>query len=171
MRETISALPFTSTAARSGDLWKVPITGGNPATVWETSLGDGDFVPSPDHTRVAMTRKRAGQQGEDLVIRSLSGAQETKVAHDDVSIRDPTWSPDGSQISYIGGATTIPHDSSPSYSGKKLIYANPEYVPGVLFAVSSSGGTPVPIAAKGDYDAFSWVDSNRIVFARQSNLF
>lgn len=44
-------------------------------------------------------------------------------------------------------------------------------MPGVLFAVSSSGGTPVPIGAKGDYHAFSWIDSSRIVFARQSNQF
>ena len=117
-----------------------------------------------------MTRKGAGGEGSDLIIRSLSDSTETKVAHDNVSISDPAWSPDGSQICYIGGAAAIPHDYSPSYSGAKLIYANPEYVPGVLFAVATSGGTPI-IGTEGDYGAFSWIDSRRIVFARQSNQF
>ena len=42
--------------ARSGDLWKIPITGGQPTTVWSTPLGDGDFAPSPDRSRVALKR-------------------------------------------------------------------------------------------------------------------
>lgn len=158
---------------RNGSLWKISVTGGEPTGAWNEPAGedDRDYAPSPDHTRVALTHRSADGKGSDLVVHSLSDSSDTKVAHDDVSINDPAWSPDGSQICYIAGATTIPHNSSPSYSGAKLIYANPEYVPGVLFAVSSSGGTPVPIGAKGDYDAFSWIDSNRIVFARQSNQF
>ena len=157
--------------ARNGDLWKAPITGARPTTVWSTPIGNADFAPSPNRTRIAFTRKGSDGQGNDLVVRSLLDSHETKVAHDDVSISDPAWSPDGSQISYIGGASTISHDSSPSYSGAKLIYTNPEYVPGVVFAVSSSGGAPVAIGTRGDYDAFSWVDSSRVVFARQSNQF
>jgi len=88
-----------------------------------------------------------------------------------VSIYNPFWSPDGSQIAYTGGAVLIPHDSSPSYSGEKLVYRNPEYIAGQLFAVSSSGGGVVPLGTKGDYDAAGWIDSTRIVFARQSNQF
>jgi dipeptidyl aminopeptidase/acylaminoacyl peptidase len=156
---------------RDGDVWKVSITGGAPAKAWSSPTDASDYAPSPDRSRVAMTRKSGDGQGSDLIVRSLADSAETKIAHDNVSISDPAWSPDGSQICYIGGASTIPHDSSPSYSGAKLIYANPEYVPGVLFAVSSSGGAPVPIGTKGDYDAFSWVDSSHIVFARQSNQF
>ena len=157
--------------SRKGDLWQVAVSGGEPRPAWSTPLGDGDFAPSPDRSRVALVRKNAAGQGSDLVVRSLADGTESKVAHDDVNIDGPAWSPDGSQLCYIGGAKLIPHDSSPSYSGQKLIYANPEYVPGVLFAVSSSGGNPAPIGTKGDYDAFSWVDSHRIVFARQSNQY
>ena len=157
--------------ARSGDLWKVPITGARPTTVWSTPMGDGDFAPSPNRSRIALTRNSSDRRGDDLVIRSLLDSRETKVAHNDVSISVPTWTPDGSQISYIGGATTISHDSFPSYSGGKLSYTNPEYVPGVVFVVSSSGGTPLAIGTRGDYDAFSWVNSSRVVFARQSNQF
>jgi len=157
--------------ARGGDLWKAPITGGPPATAWSTPSGDGDFAPSPDRTRIALSQKGSDGRGNNLVVRSLLDSRETKIAHNDVSISDPAWSPDGSQISYIGGATTIPHNSSPLYSGAKLIYANPEDVPGVLFAVSSTGGTPMSIGTKGDYNALSWVDSSHLVFARQSNQF
>ena len=57
--------------ARSGDLWKIPIAGGRPTTVWSTPLGDGEFAPSPDRSRVALKRKGGDGQGDDLVIRSL----------------------------------------------------------------------------------------------------
>jgi len=157
--------------ARNGDLWKVAISGGEPTTAWSTPLGDGDFTSSPDHTRVALTSKRRGGEGSDLIVRSLADSTEAKVAHDNVSIYNPFWSPDGSQIAYTGGAVLIPHDSSPSYSGEKLVYRNPEYIAGQLFAVSSSGGGVVPLGTKGDYDAAGWIDSTRIVFARQSNQF
>ncbi len=136
-----------------------------------TPLQDGDFSPSPDRTRIAVVRKTGAGHGSDLVVLTLSTSAETRIAHDDVNIDSPAWSPDGSQICYIGGAKLIPHDSSPSYSGQKLIFANPEYVPGMLYAVPTSGGKTVPIGTKGDYDAFSWVDSNRVVFARQSNQY
>jgi dipeptidyl aminopeptidase/acylaminoacyl peptidase len=157
--------------ARNGDLWRVAVTGGEPHPAWRTALGDGDFVPSPDRTRIAVAVNNGEGQGSDLVVRSLSDGSQAKIAHHDISIDSPAWSPDGSEICYAGGAKLIAHDSSPAYSGRKLIYANPEYVPGVLYAVSSSGGPPLAIGTTGDYDAFSWVDSTRIVFARQSNQF
>ena len=157
--------------ARKGDLWRVSASEGDPRPAWSTPLGDGDFAPSPDHTRIAFVRKNGGGKGSDLIVRALSEGAETSLIHDDVNIDSLAWSPDGSQICYIGGAKLIPHDSSPSYSGRKLIFANPEYVPGTLFAVSSSGGSPVAIGTKGNYDAFSWVDPTRIVFVRQSNQY
>ena len=142
--------------ARNGNLWKVGATGGEPTAAWSEPAGDGDYAPSPDRTRVAYTHTNAEGKGSDLVIRSLSGSSETNLANHEVSISDIAWSPNGLHICYIGGATTIPHDSSPAYSGAKLIYANPEYVRGVLYAVSTSGGNPTAIGTKGDYDAFSW---------------
>ena len=157
--------------AHNGELWSVDANGGEPRPALNQSLKDGDFVPSPDRTRVALVRKNDGADGKDLVVRALPDGAETKIAHDDVNIDSPAWSPDGSQICYIGGAKLLPHDSSPAYSGQKLIFANPEYVPGILYAVPASGGNPVPIGTKGDYDAFSWVDSSKIVFARQSNQY
>ena len=60
----------------------------------------------------------------------MSDGAESKIAHDDESIYSPLWSPDGSQIAYIGGSKIIRHDESPSYSGEKLIYAVFEYAPG-----------------------------------------
>jgi len=157
--------------ARNGDLWHVALTGGEPRSAWSTPLGDADFAPSPDSMRVAFARKSDKGPGTNLVVRALDGGAETQVAHDDVSIGDPFWSRDGSKIAYIGGATIIPHDSSPSYSGEKLVYRNPEYVAGQLFTVLSSGDGVLPIGTKGDYDAASWIDSTHIVFARQSDQF
>ena len=90
--------------ARDGDLWQLPPSGGEPRRALSTPLQDGDFSPSPDRTRIAVVRKTGAGHGSDLVVLTLSTGAETRIAHDDVNIDNPEWSPDGSQICYIGGA-------------------------------------------------------------------
>ena len=161
---------------RNGDLWRIPANGGEPQAVWNTPEDESDIAPSPDSTRVALVRSQGqpaakSPAGADLVVRSLADGVESKVAHDDISIENPVWSPDGSQLAFIGGSKIIHHDESPSYSGDKLIYAVLEYVPGQLYVVSSSGGKPTALGASGEYNGVMWVDNKHVVFDRQSNHF
>ena len=160
--------------AHSGDLWQTATTGGEPHAVWTTPSPEVEFSPSPDGTKLAFVR--AGSPGEtqhggDLIVRSLSDGTESKIAHDDESIYSPLWSPDGSQLAYIGGSKIIRHDESPAYSGEKLIYAVFEYASGQLYVVYASGGKSVAIDTPGDYNGLAWTDSAHLTYDRQSNAF
>ena len=160
----------------NGNLWQASISGGAPKPVWAASAGESDFTLSPDLASAAFVRASAGQSPEeeaarpsDLIVRSLSDGTETKVAHDDLSIRGIVWSPDGKSLAYTAGAKVIHHDQLPSYSGAKIIYRVSEYVPGQIYATRIAGGKPVAIANPGEYGGLAWIDSTHLTFDGQSN--
>lgn len=162
--------------SHSGDLWQVAATGGKLRAVWTTAASGTDFFPSPNRTRVAFVRLsgsavEGSRQGSDLVVGSFAEGTESKVAHDAQSVSGPVWSPDGSEIAYIGGGKIIRHDESPAYSGEKLIFAFSEHLPGQLYVVSAIGGKPVAIGVPGEYNGLAWVDNAHIVFDRESNAY
>lgn len=159
-----------------GDLWQVSVTGGTPKPAWSKPDHGRDFVPSPDAKRVAFVRGSSSEDegvphGSDLIIRWLSDGTESTVAHDDVSLRNILWSPDGKSLAYIAGSKIIHHDESPSYSGEKLIYRVSEFVPGQIYAVKLDGSRPVAVAKPAEYGGLAWVDSNRLVFDGESKDF
>jgi Tol biopolymer transport system component len=160
--------------SRRADLWQVAANGGGARAVWITSAAEVEFSLSLDANRLAFVRAGSAgeaQHGGDLIIRSMSDGAESKIAHDDESIFSLLWSPDGSQIAYIGGSKIIRHDESPSYSGEKLIYAVFEYAPGQLYVVPAAGGNPTVIDTKGEYNGLAWTDSAHLTYDRQSNAF
>jgi dipeptidyl aminopeptidase/acylaminoacyl peptidase len=159
-----------------GDLWQVAASGGAPKAVWSKPDPGSGFVLSPDGKRVAFVRSNRAEAGDaphpsDLIIRWLSDGTESTTAHDDVSIRNILWSPDGASIAYIGGSKIIHHDESPAYSGAKLIYRVSEFVPGQIYALKLAGGTPVAVAKPGEYGGLAWVDATHLVFDGQSKDF
>src|SRR5579859_2115140 len=159
-----------------GDLWQVAVNGGAPKPVWSKPDPGSGYVLSPDGKRVAFVRRSQATTGDaphssDLIIRWLSDGTESTTAHDDVSIRNILWSPDGASVAYIGGSKIIHHDESPSYSGAKLIYRVSEFVPGQIYALKLAGGTPVAVAKPGEYGGLAWIDANRLVFDGQSKDF
>ncbi len=159
-----------------GALWQVAVSGGTLKPVWNNPEHAGDFVPSPDARRIAFVRSSAAEKdsshhGSDLIIRWLSDGTESTVAHDDVSISRILWSPDGKSLAYTAGSKIIQHDESPKYSGQKLVFRDPEYVPGQIYAVKLDGGKPVAIAKPDEYGGLAWIDSNRLVFDGQSKDF
>lgn len=157
------------------DLWKVPATGGTPKPAWSKPSNGGGFTPSPDAKRVAFVRgnrdDQAAKKGSDLIVRWLSDGTESTVAHDDVSIREIIWSPDGKALAYVGGSKIIQHDESPAYSGAKLIYRVSEYVPGQIYALKLAAAKPVAVDTPGEYGGLAWVDASRLVFDGQSKDF
>jgi len=160
--------------ARGGDLWQIAATGGEPHAVWTTPSPEMEFSPSPDGAKLAFVRAGSAgeaQHGGDLIVRSLSDGSESKIAHDDESIYSPLWSPDGSQLAYLGGSKIIRHDESPAYSGQKLIYVIFEYAPGELYVVSASGGKTRAIDTPGEYNGLAWTDSAHLTYDRQSNAY
>ena len=110
--------------ARGGDLWQVAPSGGEPTAVWTSPTPENGIVASPDVSRVAFVRPAAGATrgsgGSDLWTRSLTDGTEAKVAHDDVSIGNVSWSPDGAHVAYSAGSQSIRHEQTPDYSGVKI---------------------------------------------------
>lgn len=157
--------------AHGGNLWQVPVSGGEPQPVWKSRTGEHDFALAPDGTRVALVRNTPGGQGADLLVRSLASGSDIRLLHDSESIQEPLWSRDGTRIACISGAKIVHHDVSPDYSGAKLIYSVEEYQPGQLVVIPSSGGKAVEVGARGRYDALAWLDAGHLVFARQSDQY
>ena len=151
--------------ARGGDLWRVGVTGGAPVAVWTTPAAESNIVVSPDNARFAFVR--GGRGGADLVVRGLTDAKETVIAHDAKSLAGLAWSPDSRHISYAAGADSIRHEQAPEYSGAKIIYTITERTPSQAYVVSSTGGTPVAIGTSGG-GGMRWLDAGHVVFDRTS---
>jgi dipeptidyl aminopeptidase/acylaminoacyl peptidase len=152
-----------------GSLWQVSLAGEEAKPVW-SDLKASSFVLSSDGQQIAYVRSSNGT-GADLCTRTLSGGGEGVVAHDNLSIMAPVWSPDSKRIAYYAGGKTIIHDEAPAYSGAKIIYTITERGPGKLFVVSSSGGTTKEIDAPAGSGSVRWLNANEFVFDRQSDDF
>ena len=157
-----------------GDLWQASISGGAPKPVWTTPARESDIAVSPDLGSVAFVRTTPTPDEDsahpsDLIIRSLADGTETKIAHDDISIRGVVWSPDGKSLAYTAGAKVIHHDEAPAYSGAKIIYRVSEYLPGQIYAGRTTGGKPVAIAKPGEYGGLAWINATRLTFDGQSS--
>ena len=159
-----------------GSFWQAGISGGTPKPAWAALGRESNFVISPDGTRIALVRRRAGggensAQKSELVVRSLADGSESTIARDDVSMGRLLWSPDGGSLAYTAGAKTINHDETPAYSGEKIIYRIWEFVAGQVYAVKIAGGVPVAIGAPGEYGGLAWLNATHLVYDGQSKDF
>ncbi|MGQ0732770.1 MAG: prolyl oligopeptidase family serine peptidase [Acidobacteriota bacterium] len=159
---------------RAGDLWHVAASGGGPSPAWSTPAAETGVVLAPDGTRVAFVRPTSSPArtpdasgGVDLYTRTLEDGRELRVAHDAVSLTNVAWSPDGKHLSYAAGARSVRHEQTPDYSGAKIIYTITERTPAQAYVVRASGGSPVSVGTPGG-GGVRWVDSQRVVFDRQS---
>jgi Tol biopolymer transport system component/imidazolonepropionase-like amidohydrolase len=84
--------------AALGDLWLVPVSGGEatPERLTSDVFVDTDPAWSPDGTRIAFSTDRDGSM--DLWIRDLRDRTERKLASRAMSA---SWSPDGSNIAFL----------------------------------------------------------------------
>jgi dipeptidyl aminopeptidase/acylaminoacyl peptidase len=63
----------------------------------------------------------------------------------------------------------IPHDTTPDYSGGKIVFRNPEFVAGRLYVVDTQSGRPTPlVSSQSEYAHISWVGNSRMTFEQQS---
>src|ERR1017187_6070852 len=150
--------------APSGDLYQLPLTGGNPRKVLTGISGAPAF--SPDGKRVAFVRSTQTTHGEDtLVIAELDGSAERLLASykaPGISYNLVAWSPDGKSLVYPlatalttigiegGPARHLPgnrwniRDLTPLPGGRNLIVAGSQQEPRLfqLFSISLDGGQP-----------------------------
>jgi dipeptidyl aminopeptidase/acylaminoacyl peptidase len=150
-----------------GTLWQIAAAGGEARPVWSPSLRGRDFVLSPSGAQIAFIRSAEGGGG-DLCIRDLDSGNETKIAHDPISIAGLVWSPDSRHIAFNSGSKSIIHNQTPTYSGAKIIYTITERTNGKLEVAAVSGGGITGIDAPAGFGGLRWIDAAHLVLDRQS---
>lgn len=160
--------------SHDGDLWQAPVEGGAPAAVWTTPARENGIRPSPDGRSVVFTRAEGGRgegrRSSDLWVRSLQDGREVQVTDGIDGIGGASWSPDGMRLAFSAGGRTIRHDETPPYSGSKIIFTINERVPGTLYVVSASGGTPTEIKEAGGFGGGRWLDATHLLAERRSGF-
>jgi Tol biopolymer transport system component len=109
-----------------GDIWTVPLTGGEARLLVSHAAYDSRPLYSPDGTRLAFMSTRTGNG--DIYVLTLASGQLRRITFDDVPDQLDAWSRDGRWL-YLS-------------SGSKDVNGMND-----LFRVSSDGGTPMAVSA------------------------
>lgn len=153
---------------KAGNLWTVSASGGEPVQAWAPSSGTATMTPSPDRTQIAAAVP-GPDGGHALVVRTLATGAMKTVTHNKGIIYSIRWSPDARHLAFVGDGAMIAHDTSPDYSGAKLVFRNPEFVPGNVYVVAAEGGEPKPIGGKQSrWVQISWAGNARLAYQTES---
>ena len=130
-----------------GDIWTVPVSGGEARLLVSHAAYDSRPLYSPDGTRLAFVSTRTGNG--DIYVLTLASGQLRRVTFDDVPDQLDAWSRDGRWL-YLS-------------SGSKDVNGMND-----IFRVSADGGTPMAVSAdrftQEYWSAPSPADANTIAF-------
>ncbi len=161
-----------------GTLMKVSAAGGVPQPAFAPSPGS-NVVVSPDGRRAAYVKTDAAATRREVRLRSLVDGSDQSVARFDGPIAGLAWS-HGDHLTFTSGGRagqSIRHESSPEYSGAKIVYVATENVPGTpgqSYVISMADGTPKPYTATvgggagrgGGRGGGRWIDPSRFLVER-----
>ena len=165
---------FGTDRVGSGDVFTIPVAGGEPASFGSSPRADHSPRYSPDGSLVAMVSERGGSP--DIWLMPVDGGEARNLTSAPGDELEPIWSPDGTRIAFASnrdaggfdlwvipvaaGAPTRVTTANlrPSFTewspDSKYLYFVGEK-PGAVggrdyFRVSSSGGRPEPLGARPD---------------------
>jgi serine/threonine-protein kinase len=119
--ETLSVSPdgkwllYPSDLTGSSNIFRLPLSGGEPEQLTAGSADDFYPVTSPDGKEVAFHSFRSGSR--DVFVMPLDGGAVQQVTHSPRQEAIPDWSPDGRRLAFMdmatgGGVWTVRRDSS-----------------------------------------------------------
>ncbi len=89
---------YTSDRSGNGDLYRLPLAGGEPERLTDDPSDDFSPSPSPDGREVAFHSWRGGSR--DIYVLPLDGGPVQRVTATPLQEAQPVWSPDGSAIAF-----------------------------------------------------------------------
>jgi Tol biopolymer transport system component len=97
------AEPAYDEEQKRSDLWIVPSDGSStPRRLTAGKAAEGGHAFSPDSTRVAFSAKREGDDAAQIYVLELAGGEAQRVTNWVAGARDPSFSPDGRSILFVG---------------------------------------------------------------------
>jgi len=96
-------LVYESNRSGNWDLWVMNADGSNPVNLTNTPDVDELYPkPSPDGTRICFEADegKGSARVRNIYLMNSDGSGRVKIAD---NARDPSWSPDGKSIAYLGG--------------------------------------------------------------------
>jgi Tol biopolymer transport system component len=171
-------IAFSSDRGGSENIWRVPVTGGEPVPVTTGPGSNMDPDYSPDGTRIAFHSMRNGNR--DLYTIAPDGGNEQPILTRPLEDGDPVWSPDGRSLAFFtfGEDMTNPVTSVMRLDGRKpralangmgarwspdgqeIAYAGPD---GVRVIPSDSGPSRL-LAPTGSLAVVEWSSDGRFVY-------
>jgi Tol biopolymer transport system component len=130
-----------------GDIWTVPLSGGDARLLVSNPASESRPIWSPDGKQLAFVSTRTGNG--DIYVLDLATGATRRITYDDVLDRLDAWSRDGKWLYF--------ESTSRDISGMNDIYR-----------VASTGGTPMQVIAEryvNEFHAAPSPDGNRIAIA------
>lgn len=87
-----------------GEIWLVPISGGDAKRLTDNPAKDGDIAWAPDGSKLAFISDRGNQT--DVYTLDVKTKAVTRLTNDDEAESNPQFSPDGKSISYAKAGST-----------------------------------------------------------------
>ena len=133
-----------------GDIWLVPIAGGDAKRLTDNPANDSDITWSPDNAKIVFVSDRNNQT--DVYTIDVKTKALTRITNDGAVESNPQFSPDGKSISFAKAGDA----------------------PGLYVAASSGSQTPIKLSAGNGNNNFgtgvtshSWSpDSKWVAFSR-----
>ena len=161
-------LHYASDLSGTAQIYRVPVTGGEPDRLTSDNHQNFGGAPSPDGRSIAFHSARAGTR--DIYLQPLDGGPLTRLTTSGDQELLPAWSPDGSTVAFgnfsgTGGIRLVRRGAdgafgapvervgfgiAPSFSpdGQWIVFAS-DPINGRLFAVPVDSGSPRALVDSG----------------------
>ncbi|MBV8576482.1 MAG: PD40 domain-containing protein, partial [Acetobacteraceae bacterium] len=201
-------IAFQSYESGNFHIWAMNPDGSNVRELTFGYYDDREPVFSPDGTQIAFSSDRPPLGSPDgtasgsynVWVLTLATGQMTEITHDPVlsNAYYPTWTPDGSHITYVDSTHAIDSVAANGQSPPQTLYSNqsmtlysPTYSPDgknlAYVGQSSASGGPTSVnggpltqlfvngaAVSGDEDVFAfpapWLSNNTLVYAADGKI-